>query len=254
VLPAYRARIGVALLSTALVSAAPLRAQIPSVQRVVSSDPGIDRANVVGGWEAAGATAAVGALLAVDRPVHVFFQEHRTKETDAVAAVFRRFGTPPVFGAVSVGVLGAGFVSGDRDVRRAGGRLVASFVLSVASVEILKKLVGRARPDEDAGAFTFHPFTRKQTSFPSGHTASAFALATSLAEDIESPWASVPLYLIASGTAWSRLNDDRHWPSDVAAGALLGITTAKVVSGHWLMFGIRSPDWLRDPDVVPPER
>jgi membrane-associated phospholipid phosphatase len=82
---------------------------------------------------------------------------------------------------------------------------------------------------------------------PSGHSAIAFALATTLADDIDRTWATVGLYTLASGVAWSRLNDDQHWLSDVAAGAALGIVSAKVVNGRWRLFHLRPPRILLGP-------
>ena len=50
----------------------------------------------------------------------------------------------------------------------------------------------------------------------------SFAMATSLADDIHRPWATVGLYGLATAVGWSRINDNRHWLTDVAAGALVG--------------------------------
>jgi membrane-associated phospholipid phosphatase len=195
--------------------------------------------------EVLGATAATATLFLVDRPVHDFLRRHRSPALDGVAKVFRQLGTAEAFGVASAGVLGAGLVSGDGDVKRAGVRMVASFVVTAGTTTILKHLIGRSRPEARKGAFDFDPFADGQVSLPSGHTAIAFALATSLADDIDEPVATVALYAIAAGTAWSRLNDERHWPSDVLAGALIGTTSAKFVSGRWTVFGIRSPEWIR---------
>jgi hypothetical protein len=51
----------------------------------------------------------------------------------------------------------------------------------------------------------------------------------------------------ATGTASSRINDNRHWLSDVAAGAVVGITSAKFASGRWRVFGIRAPSFIVGP-------
>jgi membrane-associated phospholipid phosphatase len=75
----------------------------------------------------------------------------------------------------------------------------------------------------------------------------AFALATSLADEIHRPWATVGLYTMATGVAWSRINDNRHWLSDVAAGALVGITSAKLASGRWRVFNLHPPSVLVAP-------
>ena len=82
---------------------------------------------------------------------------------------------------------------------------------------------------------------------PSGHSTMAFALATSLSDDIHRPWATVGLYGMASAVAWSRVNDNRHWFSDVATGALVGITSSKLASGRWRIFGLRPPSIIAAP-------
>jgi membrane-associated phospholipid phosphatase len=86
-----------------------------------------------------------------------------------------------------------------------------------------------------------------QDAMPSGHTTMAFALAAALADDIHRPWASVGLYTVATGVGWSRINDNRHWLSDVAAGAVVGITSAKLVDGHWRIFNLHPPQLLLGP-------
>jgi len=69
----------------------------------------------------------------------------------------------------------------------------------------------------------------------------AFALAAGLSESVHSRWARAGCYGFAAGTALSRINDNRHWLSDVGMGALIGITSAKLVSGRWRVFGLRPP-------------
>jgi membrane-associated phospholipid phosphatase len=46
---------------------------------------------------------------------------------------------------------------------------------------------------------------------------------------------------VAAGTGWSRLNDNRHWLSDVLAGAAVGITSAELIDGRWRIFHLRPP-------------
>ena len=109
-----------------------------------------------------------------------------------------------------------------------------------------KLALGRPRPEESLDADGYNPFSG-QDAMPSGHSTVAFALATSLADDINRTWASVGLYTVATGVAWSRLNDNRHWLSDVAAGALIGITSAKLVDGRWRIFNLSPPRVLLGP-------
>ena len=63
-------------------------------------------------------------------------------------------------------------------------------------------------------------------SFPSGHTSSAFALATSLSIVYPKWYVIVPSYLWASSVGYSRMHLGVHYPSDVLAGALVGTGSA----------------------------
>ena len=212
-------------------------------------------AHVVRWYEVLAVVGGVAAVSALDEPVQRWSQEHRSNTSDEIARVFRSGGEPLVYATVSLGTLGAGIVLGDADVQRAGGRLVASVAVSAALSETLKRVAGRSRPNEGVGAFHFNPFTSlddsagmsTRSSLPSGHTTAAFAVATSLAEDFHDPYVSIVLYTLAGGTAFSRVNDNRHWLSDTVLGAALGVTTAKLVSGHWRIFGLRPPHFLVTP-------
>jgi len=194
-------------------------------------------------YEATTAAAGVALLMLADEPVQRYAQRHRSPTTDDLAAVSRRAGQPEVFGTVSLALLAVGVLDHRPEVTRAGGRLVASLALAGTSTLAVKTLIGRARPSAGVGAFAFHPFSG-DVSLPSGHTAMAFALATDLSDELDRGWVRVGLYTIASGTALSRINDNRHWVSDVTLGALVGIASAKLVSGRWRIFGITPPRFL----------
>jgi membrane-associated phospholipid phosphatase len=237
-----------------LLLAGPLEAQRPDSIKEVQQEV-LARAHVVRWYEAAAAVGGAGALMLLDQPVQRYAQRHRSNTSNDIAAVFRQEGEAPYYAGISLGVLGLGVVTGKAGVRRAGTRLVAAVALSAGEMEVMKRLVGRSRPNEDVGAFSFHPFTSLKDSagvetrgaMPSGHVTAAFAIATSLSDDIKGPLADVLLYTAAVGTAFSRINDNRHWLSDTAMGAVLGVFTAKVVNGHWRVFGLRPPGFLVTP-------
>lgn len=88
-------------------------------------------------------------------------------------------------------------------------------------------------------------------SFPSGHTACAFMGATMLAFELNdvSPWYTVGAYAVATGIALERAIDSHHYPTDIAAGAGIGIFTAQL--GYWIgdmIFGRRQLD-MRSHDL-----
>lgn len=197
-------------------------------------------------WEAAIAVGTVGVLSVADRGLNDWMQDRRSSRSDAWARAFRNGGQPEVVFGVPGAIVLAGIVGGRPALRRSGVRVLGSVVLAGVTTGALKELTGRIRPAETSDPYVFRPFSNHD-AFPSGHATMAFALATSLSEEIHRGWVSGLLYAGATGTAWSRLNDKRHWLSDVAAGAAVGITAAKVIEGRWRIFGLGPPRFLADP-------
>ncbi len=198
-------------------------------------------------WYHAGATLGAVALASLlDATVRDQLQSHRTTGKDDVAGAFRRMGQVEVFGTVGLGTIAIGLVSGDARVRRAGERITGGLLLAGTLVVVAKEVVGRRRPDLTGSAYRFKPFSGRD-AWPSGHTTMAFALATSVSDELHSTPATIGLYTAATLTGWSRLNDNRHWLSDVLAGAALGITSAKLMNGHWRVFGVGAPKFLLEP-------
>jgi membrane-associated phospholipid phosphatase len=180
-------------------------------------------------------------LTSLDDEVQGFVRDNRSATTDNIAGFSRHLGQPEVYASAGLGIIAAGLIAGDRDIRDAGIRVSTSLAMTGLVVTAAKFAAGRARPSlAGSDADDFRPFSGN-TSAPSGHAAMAFALATSLSDEIHNPWATVGLYALATGTAWSRVNDDVHWLSDVVAGAALGVTAAKFINGRITLFGIRPP-------------
>ena len=197
-------------------------------------------------WEAASVAGLTLAVMSQDEGTTDELREHPTAAAADLASAFRRVGQPEVYAALPAAIITTGLLAGDSRITRAGGRLAASVILSTAAFETLKLVSGRSRPDAGDGAWAFAPFSGRG-SFPSGHSAVAFALATSLSHELHHPVATVALYAAATGTAWSRVYNNRHWGSDVVFGAALGIVTAQVVHARWQIFGIRPPRFLLEP-------
>ena len=192
-------------------------------------------------WHAMAALGGYAILVQVDDGIQRFAQDNRSDTSDDIARVARQMGQPEVYATVGLGVLGAGLVTGDREVRDAGIRISSSLAMAGIVVTVAKQVAGRSRPSrEGSDAEDFHPFSGN-TSAPSGHSAMAFALAASLGEEIHNPWASFGLYAAATATAWSRVNDNVHWFSDIVAGAAVGVVSAKFMNGKITVLGIRPP-------------
>jgi len=90
-----------------------------------------------------------------------------------------------------------------------------AFAANILSTYAIKSLSQRQRPD---GSNNY--------SFPSGHTSNSF-LAAELINQIEGMPSSIPFYLLSINTALSRINDKKHFLSDVVFGAAIGISIGK---------------------------
>jgi membrane-associated phospholipid phosphatase len=158
-------------------------------------------------------SAATGIGSAFDTDVH----DHVVNTSDSLAKVAdHAFG-----GVITVsGILGlftAGRLARGAAFRATTYDMAVAAVVTEGYTEGLKYAVGRERPDHS-----------DNKSFPSGHTSAAFSLAA-VVDSHYSAKISVPAYLIAAYVGYSRLRLDKHWLSDVLAGATLGYISGKAV-------------------------
>lgn len=125
-------------------------------------------------------------------------------------------GTPMQLGA-AFATYAAGRAAGSSRVALLGADLFRAQLLAQGTTQALKFAVRRVRPDDT-------PF-----SFPSGHTSTTFATATVLQRHFG--WkVGVPAYALASYVGASRIQAKRHYLSDVAFGAALGIVAGRTVT------------------------
>ncbi|MFE9930849.1 bifunctional phosphatase PAP2/diacylglycerol kinase family protein [Streptomyces sp. NPDC005533] len=143
--------------------------------------------------------------------------------------VLPRLGRAANHGVLWGGAAAAITVFGSAKGRKAAGRAVASLALASATINTVGKWsVRRQRPRLDGVPAVRQLATQPQTtSFPSGHSASAFAFTAGLA--LESPGWAAALAPVAASVAFSRVYTGVHYPSDVVAGAALGVAAAAVV-------------------------
>lgn len=191
-------------------------------------------------------TAATAFLIAGDENIRdgvKGFADDRPWIGDAASAVTTMGG--PGAWATAGAFYGAGLLFKDERARETG-ILAASAMLQTFLVgNAVKGLTGRQRPfyadgeDHWSGPIglvkRYDPDTQgKYVSFPSGHTSTAFALATVIALQYrDEPWVPVLAYTVAGSVGLSRMALDRHWASDVLVGAVLGHAIARlVVRGH----------------------
>ena len=150
----------------------------------------------------------------------------------AVAVFFAEAGSS--LGVAALGAIAAALLFVLRR-RRAAGMVATALLLGVASSETLKRLVLRPRP---GGAL----YAASGSSYPSGHSMGAAALACSLALVVVTghavsrrmqrvAWAVAITWILLM--MWSRTALRVHWLSDTVAGALLGFAVALVALRVW---------------------
>lgn len=202
--------------------AKPTRSFVPALFHNLGDDiKHIPRRNTVY-WLVAGTAAS----LAI-HPADHYLNDHLSSSDTAkdVLRAGRYIGALPVLLGTSVTTYLVGRARSSRRGQHLGMDLIESTLLAEGMTQLIKVAVRRERPIRDDG-------TRASGfAFPSGHSAGTFAAATVLQQHLGWKWA-VPTYLTASYVAMSRLADDRHWASDVVAGATEGIIVGRSVTWH----------------------
>jgi undecaprenyl-diphosphatase len=124
---------------------------------------------------------------------------------------------------VPLGCIIYGFAAKNDDVLNTGLLLSATEVLTYGAKFILKTAVKRPRPYEElSGVHVNDLESADPYSFPSGHTAGAFALATMLSLRYPKPYVYVPAFIWAGMVGYGRVYNGLHYPSDVLGGAVVG--------------------------------
>lgn len=186
-----------------------------------------------GDWRDVGlAVAAIGVAGALDASARDRIQNERSPDSDRIARDIRPLGQ-----AGALGLAGAAWIAGGLAHRpglsTTGKEALESSLFAAGLVTPLLKLAaGRARPDAERGASSFHPFAGGN-SFPSGEATEAFAVASVFAAHTRSRWGKGAAWGLAGLVGLERMDLDRHWASDVVAGAAIGAGIGRwVVARH----------------------
>lgn len=201
------------------------RLLIGDVQYVFTSPLRWSRYN----WLTVGGVVGTVALAStLDSSVQTSVQLARTPARDAFTEYAQRFGEEyswMVLGGFElVGVL----TKDHRAKAVAMDGLSASVISAGLITPSLKKLIGRSRPNSARGPFEFTAFS-DQYSFPSGHTTQAFAVATVIAAHYDQYWVKTLSYGVAASVGYARIHQNRHYLSDVLAGAIIGHVVGKTI-------------------------
>jgi hypothetical protein len=178
------------------------------------------------------AVVAASAIVAViwlsaDAPITAWAERINSNELENWIRLANRFGG----GMNPVMIIAFFLVAGVAYSRRQWIGYAIRMALAGAAagilVQIVKHLVGRTRPELWLGPF--HHTRATASSFPSGHTVGAFALAGVLMFSAESKSLRVIAVILAFAVALSRVLAFRHWTSDVAASAAIGLIVASTL-------------------------
>ncbi len=180
----------------------------------------------------AGTTAA---LFLVDEPIHNGFRDLESEKLDQFSDNFLE----PFGAEYSLAVAGSfaifGALANDSKSTSTGLLAFESFLLSSLIVQVPKRIIGRQRPDSGINVSPLDFESFRAHGFPSGHTTAVFSVATVIATQYsETVWIPILSYSIASIAGLSRVYDNRHWFSDVFAGAALGYAVGKLVTNSKL--------------------
>ena len=197
---------------------------------------------------------AAGMLVANDEGIYENFKlfQGRNAWVDKVSPKVTMLGD----WGVDCGIAGLFFLGGlllkDQKARDTGLMAWETLLHTGLLVQVVKHLAGRQRPQVENGldywygpAAIFKRYSQGSfshyDSFFSGHTVSAWGLATVIAENYKNQrWVPITCYGLATLAGLSRLTEDAHWLSDVFLGAVIGYAVGKMVVRnqnkrlHWL--------------------
>jgi len=178
------------------------------------------------------AVLGAGVLVYVfDEEIQEWVQDSRTSTSDDVSNVVRKFGEGLFLGGLIATLYASGEITKNNSLRKTAILSLESWLTSGFIVHVFKFVAGRARPYTGESKNSFQPFSTEASyhSLPSGHSAAAFAVATTIADQTEAIFIDILAYSLATSVALSRVHDNQHWFSDVFFGSAIGYFVAKKI-------------------------
>ncbi|MFN4181682.1 MAG: phosphatase PAP2 family protein [bacterium] len=182
------------------------------------------------------------AVFALDAKIQKIVQKNRSGGLDDLTRIAEKLGNGEIVYPL-VGILYlTGRSTGNKGLIRVTRKALRNMAVTSVVVGGLKWASGRSRPIEGRGPRSFRPFSGA-TSFPSGHAALAFSLASAVAE--EYPEGYKFFFLPAAVlVAYSRVYTNHHWASDTLASALIAGEISRYFSRKTDIVFIVSPGIL----------
>jgi hypothetical protein len=177
-----------------------------------------------------GILSATGLLMVFDADIRDAF--NRNAETFPLEPLVEvgRFLDPVAYGRMNVyylGGLGISYAAGWDTGTSVFGEILTSFAVYGLLKKPVELLVGRQRPYQEQGAYSF--WQSDATSFFSGHTVNTFQVATVVSHHVDRRWFTGAAYLAATCVGLQRVEADAHWASDVFLSAAFAIAVSRSV-------------------------
>ena len=129
-----------------------------------------------------------------------------------------------------------GLFTDNEKLRRTGVLLISSATASGFFQQVVKRIIGRARPRSGDRSNVFDPFhltrVKDYDSFPSGHAMLAFTNAYAIAKQFENPWVKAGIYAVGSIPGFIRIVDRFHWISDIAFSTVFSIFIVEAIDKY----------------------
>jgi len=185
--------------------------------------------------------AAEARLIEFDHQAHKLFKPYPDSLAVDVVDLLSKLGDQPELRTISAALIGAGIFGRSDRLVRAGARMLLAHEAATFAKDRLKTEIDRTRPRSahrktDKKVRKGKHIAKEMTSFPSGHSAGAFAAARAFSREFPEHGAAA---LGAAGAlALSQIPRAAHYPTDVAAGAVIGLAAEALVDAAWNAAGM----------------
>lgn len=179
-----------------------------------------------------GSVILVGVLVPTDEVLNIPFENWTTSAANTFGEAGDVVGGVPFQFGLTGAALGVGLVTKNKKWQNFALDNLQAQLFTGGLTWVFKEVTHRARPESGAGNFAWYgPFNgQSHKSFFSGHTSLSFSTATMIfLHTGKKWWVGALTYGTATAVGISRMQQQKHWASDVVAGALMGTTVANFI-------------------------
>lgn len=176
--------------------------------------------------------AAVLANTSLDDDFHGWYQRDvRSTETDNFSSFWKTFGEGQIFIPAYAGLAVVGGLFDDRPLIGGVGdysdRVTRAYLVGTPPMLLMQMLLGGSRPDECGVGSQWKPFD--DNNAVSGHAFIGAVPFITAAKTVDNPWMKAAFYTMSTFPAWSRVNDDAHYASQVCLGWWMAYLACRAV-------------------------